>query len=966
MAVTREDLTPQHDTPSCTGYDPRHQGARCDICPLRAFQRAQWKPIPDERHPGARFYIAGEAPGEMEILTGKPFNGKSGRFLEGLLRLNGLRRQDVHLGNVLACRPPMNELDRVLTIIRRVNAQIRRDNKARKDEWTDANKKRIAAGIGIPAAPPTVPLVPTPMSCCFPRFRHAIKEENNLFLVGATAARAVLMGEDLEREVNPDIPMKVKGEGRISISIHDIRGVTQELELPYPEYRQFGQPVPYKKFKLVASLHPAGVLRARRWTAVLAADIGKAMRYYTDTLRWNDAQMRGKIYYHPKPAALEKFLFYSGAPWFAYDTETDAKESLLANLRCFQITRGDTYDTVVVGLRGINGTRVFYNESDQVAVTRLVTQFMVAPQIRKFGWNNRVYDEIVIRRNLGVAGVNTHDGLMWHHARWPDLPHSLAFVASVYTDAPPWKTDRKGRKLATGAETDEQLHEYGGLDTIGTALVAVPIVKEATEAGLAPQMELQYDLQDWCLGMHVNGMQVNQDARQELDVKTRKEALHYRKQLVDRLHSAGVLPLSMDFNPNAPLQVAAMMYEKMGLEAVKMTDSGDPSVDDDCLRAYYIQPHIPAWIKEWIGDLRRYRSRVKLRGTYLLKFKPCTLEIGFDPDAFDAEAESSMYMDYKGWESAVKSEGKKRGVVLWDGRVHPSFHAHGTSNRRLASSDPNMQNCPNKIKYIFVPGVGMVFVGADADQLELRGAVNRWKIKSYMEAFARGADPHAVTAFLVYGEEFRRANGFPGGHWDGNLFIPNGEGKWHGDAKKMRTVAKQVCYASQYGAEPETVWRVVTSTENDDGELIFAHYKLDDIIKMHGAFLDGAPEFRQGWEWEMNTWRQQGYIAESIFGWRRYFLDGEKLNDMVNAPIQSEGAALIHRGTRKVISQIPFRGEFGPGLVNQCHDSLTLEVKIDYAERARAILQDGMNQRVEGYPVPFTGKAVIGDNWNEV
>jgi DNA polymerase len=50
----------------------------------------------------------GEAPGFHEDRRGLPFVGAAGRFLDELLEMIGLRREDVYICNVLKCRPPQN------------------------------------------------------------------------------------------------------------------------------------------------------------------------------------------------------------------------------------------------------------------------------------------------------------------------------------------------------------------------------------------------------------------------------------------------------------------------------------------------------------------------------------------------------------------------------------------------------------------------------------------------------------------------------------------------------------------------------------------------------------------------------------------------------------------------------------------------------------------------------------------
>jgi len=50
----------------------------------------------------------GEAPGFHEDRQGLPFVGAAGSFLDELLEMIDLRREDVYICNVLKCRPPQN------------------------------------------------------------------------------------------------------------------------------------------------------------------------------------------------------------------------------------------------------------------------------------------------------------------------------------------------------------------------------------------------------------------------------------------------------------------------------------------------------------------------------------------------------------------------------------------------------------------------------------------------------------------------------------------------------------------------------------------------------------------------------------------------------------------------------------------------------------------------------------------
>jgi uracil-DNA glycosylase len=61
-----------------------------------------------EGDPAAEVVVGGEAPGQEEDRTGRPFVGRAGKLLDLLLMSAGFPREKVYICNVLKCRPPNN------------------------------------------------------------------------------------------------------------------------------------------------------------------------------------------------------------------------------------------------------------------------------------------------------------------------------------------------------------------------------------------------------------------------------------------------------------------------------------------------------------------------------------------------------------------------------------------------------------------------------------------------------------------------------------------------------------------------------------------------------------------------------------------------------------------------------------------------------------------------------------------
>lgn len=165
-------------------------------------------------------------------------------------------------------------------------------------------------------------------------------------------------------------------------------------------------------------------------------------------------------------------------------------------------------------------------------------------------------------------------------------------------------------------------------------------------------------------------------------------------------------------NIASPRQLAAVLFDELGLPVVKRTKTG-PSTSADVLEQLAAQHPLPATILA-------YRQYAKLKNTYV--------------DALP---------------NLVHPE---------TGRVHASFNQVVTATGRLSSSDPNLQNIPvrtdagREIRSAFVPGrPGWKLLAADYSQIELRVLAHFSADEELCRAFAEGEDIHARVAGEVFG-----------------------------------------------------------------------------------------------------------------------------------------------------------------------------------------------------------------------
>lgn len=84
----------------------KEQITKDKVCPELAEQATQL--VFGDGNPDAELVFIGEAPGKNEDIQGKPFVGAAGKFLNEMLAMIGLKREDIYITNIVKYRPPNN------------------------------------------------------------------------------------------------------------------------------------------------------------------------------------------------------------------------------------------------------------------------------------------------------------------------------------------------------------------------------------------------------------------------------------------------------------------------------------------------------------------------------------------------------------------------------------------------------------------------------------------------------------------------------------------------------------------------------------------------------------------------------------------------------------------------------------------------------------------------------------------
>lgn len=196
-----------------------------------------------------------------------------------------------------------------------------------------------------------------------------------------------------------------------------------------------------------------------------------------------------------------------------------------------------------------------------------------------------------------------------------------------------------------------------------------------------------------------------------LDVEGLHQLSEELERELDRMMETIARSAGGEFNINSPKQLAAVLFDKLGLKPLRKTKTGY-STDEDTLTQLATQHELPA-------QILNYRSLSKLKSTYV-----------------DALPE------------LVKPETK---------RLHTSLNQTVAATGRLSSTDPNLQNIPVKGEYglrireAFIAPKGHELLCADYSQIEPRILAHLSQDPRLLAVFTKGEDIHMATAMEIFG-----------------------------------------------------------------------------------------------------------------------------------------------------------------------------------------------------------------------
>lgn len=321
-----------------------------------------------------RIAIVGEAYGEEEARKGRPFVGGSGRILNWFLRQAGINRRECHVTNVFNLRPPSNQLDKLL---------------GPKAE-------------SVPGFPPI-------------RQGKYIKAEYAPEL------------SRLEAELNAYSPTLILALGNTAlVATTGLAGIK----------KMRGYPIWSERYncKVLATYHPAAVMRQWSLNPIVHADMDKVVR---ESAFLEIRRPNRQIWIEPELKDLDvfytNFILPNQREPLSVDIETQAGQ-----ITCIGFAPTHEVALVLPFVDWRAADCNYWPTLDEELQALRWARKVLESATRVVGQNFAYDIKYLYKYRIRVPGY-TDDTMIHSHAQQPELEKSLNFLASVHTNEPSWK-----------------------------------------------------------------------------------------------------------------------------------------------------------------------------------------------------------------------------------------------------------------------------------------------------------------------------------------------------------------------------------------------------------------------------------------------------------------------------------------------------------------------------------------------
>lgn len=711
----------------------------------------------------------------------------------------------------------------------------------------------------------------------------------------------------------------------------------------------------FPDLKVIACLNPLYVLKMDHEIEKFAEAIERAKGYVTGEVEMLPGH--GDYYsVEDFTDAVELLDMMTGAEIITFDTETgslDWTQTEFPPLLCFSFTDEEGVGYTLPWDHEDSPWAPGKRDEEREQLADKLRQMLTSPALKIA--QNEKFDRKHIRHALGVDPTNVLDTMLIHLTLEEKRgTHGLKELAFAYTGMGGYDDPLENYKKANKAADPQNggsyanipgdlLFPYAAMDADVTMRVYRGLIAEEAYRRNLKFRNLAEEffpaLSEALADLEYEGAQIDPEVaallddqythdieakRQEmLQLPEVQECVEFFQDREDGKRKPGSKAKRkiIEFNPKSPVQMRHLLFNIYGLKPTEMTDTGFERLVERWKRLKQTKEHrklqFQAVVDKAIEDKQweYFSTSADVLHVY----------------ERDGNTFATTLLEHRGM-ATLHGTFLKPLAVLPDhlGRIHGTFHIHGTVTGRLSSSDPNLQNIPNKgggkIKQAYVSRFGDegVLLQLDYSQVELRVAASYFNEPTMIQAYCNGDDLHALTAQVISGlTEAQYAK------------LPDKE------KKAWRTRAKRVNFGIVYGGGPPAL----QATLKKDGVFL----TVDECRELIDRFFQKRPALKKGIEKLQELACKQGFL-ESFTGRRRRVpevfseddeLVARALRQSVNFPIQSSASDMTLMAIVLINREMKARG-FQSRMILTVHDSIIFDCHVDEVMEVSVLAKDIM------------------------
>lgn len=661
--------------------------------------------------------------------------------------------------------------------------------------------------------------------------------------------------------------------------------------------------------KVIATYHPANILREYSNRVIAEMDLRKALR-----------ESEGLIY--QKPEILISPSITQALSWLSEAKRSKTRvgfdiETIGTTIRSIAFGRemedGSLCGISIPFLRMLQSSSVsfsheghgiikpgngldvnYWSKSDEILILNAIADVLESDEIEKVGQNSIHFDAPLIEQEFGIK-IRNHkmDTMHAWHLLYPSLLKGLDFISSIITDHPNYWT-------LHDSHIDSSEWVYNAMDAIVVLEISRKIENELREEGLYDfYYNLTHPLVFALLEAQKRGVEFDVDEAKGMKLELEEELRDVKTQLRSIVGA--------ELNPLSPKQVKELIYDKLKFPTVYDKKTKKATTSEDAL----LRLHSKYPSEESLNLIIQYRKTSKLISTYI--------DVSLDPD----------------------------------GRVRCSYDASGTITGRISSSKTifgtgmDLHNIPKgdtrgsrSTRHLYRASKRHVFVKGDLKQAE--AMVVAWILKGLGDS----------TLYDLYHTE-----GFDIHRWCASNFvylIPENE-----ISKIQRNQGGKLAnHSGNYMAGPG----VMEKRARQMGWEGFSYRFCKEILERR---KNGIPGLSRWWE-EVEKKLQATRTLETCFGRRLQFF-GRIEGDELRSAVAFEPQSTVGDVCNKMFIELSRSEKWFPVLTT--HDEIVLEtLEEDGDEAARAMVDASrislrIRPNVEELIIPI--EIGLGVNWKD-